>query len=89
MMAMTDGADGDVDGGDVYGNEDFDDVDGFCVDFDDDDALIHRHLVADRRLNLNELKETFHLKKVKMKKNRKKLKTSPREPPRIGQPGPS
>ena len=66
-MAMRDGADGDVDGGDVYGNEDFDDVDGFGVDLDDDYALNHRHLVADRRLNLNQLKETFHLKKVKMK----------------------
>ena len=59
-MAMTGDGDGDVD---AYGNEDFDDVDGFGVDLDDDYALNHRHLVADRRLNLNELKETFHLKK--------------------------
>ena len=57
-MAMADDGDGDV-----YGNEDFDDVDGFGVDLDDDYALNHRHLVADWRLNFNELKETFHLKK--------------------------
>ena len=44
--------------------------------FDYEDTLIHSHLVADRRLNLNELKETFHLKKVKMKKN-ENLKAHP------------
>ena len=43
--------------------DDFDDGDGFGVDLDDDYALNHRHLVANRRLNFNELKETFHLKK--------------------------
>ena len=62
-MAMTDDGDGDGDVG-VYGNEDFDDVDGFGVDLDDDYAFHHRHLVADWRLNFNELKETFHLKKT-------------------------
>ena len=36
-MAMTDDGDGDGDVG-VYGNEDFDDVDGFSVDLDDDYA---------------------------------------------------
>ena len=36
-MAMTDDGDGDGDV-DAYGNEDFDDVDGFSVDLDDDYA---------------------------------------------------